>query len=79
MWCFNEEQKDGVAEMDGREKWGRSQAQLLSYLGGGHESFNCVVMEVGAYMVPGQAATLGPPTIPPPQQAGLHDLMSDVC
>lgn len=47
--------------MEGRQR-GKSQAQVLSYLGGGHVSLNCVVMEVSAYMVSCQSATLGPPT-----------------
>lgn len=36
--------------------------EALSYLGGGHESFNCVVMEVSAYTVPWQSATPWSPT-----------------
>lgn len=48
-----------------REKWGGSQAPVVPYLEGGHESFNCAVMEVSAYTVSWQSAAL--------QCAGLHE------
>lgn len=43
---------------------GRRGAQVFSYLGGGHETFNGAVMKVSAYMVSWQSATLWSPTSP---------------
>ncbi len=54
----------GQAGIDRRKKRGEEQAQVPSHLGGGHVSFNCVVMEVSAYMVSCQSATLGRPNQP---------------
>lgn len=46
--------------LDGSRKTWREQEEVLSYLGGGHESFSCVVMEVSAYTASWQPAALGP-------------------
>lgn len=56
----------------GSRKTCKEQEEVLSYLEGGHESFNCVVMEVIAYMVSWQPPTPRSPQ-PVPYSPRLHD------